>query len=86
MRNVGKLRSPTRPVFDRQATDASWHIHSNELRNKAIPVAVVIGADPSIGYVSFRKCPIRWMDFAVAGARRGEPVELVPCETIPIGG
>jgi UbiD family decarboxylase len=45
---------------------------------------VVIGADPSIGYVSVSKMSEAMDEFAVAGALRGEPVELVPCETIPL--
>jgi UbiD family decarboxylase len=44
----------------------------------------VIGADPSIGYVSVSKISEELDEFAVAGALRGAPVELVPCETVPL--
>lgn len=89
MRNVGTYRME---VKDRNKTgfligkrqDASWHIQKNDARNKATPVAVVIGADPSIGYVSVSKMSDTLDEFAVAGALRGEPVDLVPCETIPL--
>ena len=64
--------------------DAAWHIRKNETRNKPTPVAVVIGADPSIGYVSVSKISDALDEFAVAGALRGEPVDLVRCETIPL--
>ena len=89
MRNVGTYRME---VKDRNKTgfligkrqDASWHIHKNDARNKPTPVAVVIGADPSIGYVSVSKMSDTLDEFAVAGALRGEAVDLVPCETIPL--
>ena len=64
--------------------DASWHIQKNDLRNKPTPVAVVIGADPSIGYVSVSKISENLDEFAVAGALRGEAIDLVPCESIPL--
>jgi len=47
-------------------------------------VAVVIGAEPSIGYVSVSKISDALDEFAVAGALRGEPVDLVPAKTVPL--
>jgi UbiD family decarboxylase len=89
LRNVGTYRMQLKGrdktgflIGKRQ--DASWHIHENDLRNKPTPVAVVIGADPSIGYVSVSKMSDNLDEFAVAGALRGEAVDLVPCETIPL--
>ena len=35
--------------------DAALHIRKNNAQNKPTPMAVVIGADPSIGYVSVSK-------------------------------
>jgi UbiD family decarboxylase len=64
--------------------DAAWHIRKNEQQKKPTPVAVVIGADPSIGYVSVSKMSEALDEFAVAGALRGAPVDLVPCETVPL--
>lgn len=64
--------------------DAAMHLRKNEERNKPTPVAVVLGTDPSIGYVSVSKMSESLDEFAVAGALRGEPVELVPCETVPL--
>src|SRR4029077_13732063 len=63
---------------------AAWHIRRNNELNKPTPVAVVIGADPSIGYVSVSKMSDALDEFAVAGALRGRPVYLVPCETVPL--
>ncbi|HEY7167266.1 MAG TPA: UbiD family decarboxylase [Candidatus Binatia bacterium] len=64
--------------------DAAWHIRKNDAENTPTPVAVVLGADPSIGYVSVSKMSDALDEFAVAGALRGEPVDLVPCETVPL--
>jgi len=64
--------------------DAAWHVRKNEENNKPTPVAVVIGADPSIGFVSVSKIADYLDEFAVAGGLRGEPVDLVDCETIPL--
>ncbi len=89
IRNVGtyrmEVKGPNKTGFligKRQ--DASWHIIKNNALNKPTPAAVVIGADPSIGYVSVSKMSDALDEFAVAGGLRGEPVDLVPCETIPL--
>jgi UbiD family decarboxylase len=89
IRNVGtyrmQVKGPDKTGFligKRQ--DASWHIRKNDQQNKPTPVAVVIGSDPTIGYVSVSKMSDALDEFAVAGALRGEPVDLVPCETVPL--
>jgi len=64
--------------------DASWHLRKNESRNQPTPVAVVLGTDPTIGFVSVSKISEELDEFAVAGALGGEPVDLVPCETVPL--
>lgn len=89
VRNVGTYRMQVKGsnktgflIGKRQ--DAAMHLTKNEQQNRPTPVAVVIGADPSIGYVSVSKMSEALDEFAVAGALRGEPVELVPCETVPL--
>jgi len=64
--------------------DAAFHIRKNDDRNQPTPVAVVLGADPTIGYVSVSKMAEHLDEFAVAGGLRGEPLDLVPCETVPL--
>ena len=89
IRNVGTYRMQ---VKGRNKTgfligklqDAAFHIRKNDERNQPTPVAVVLGADPTIGYVSVSKMSEALDEFAVAGGLRGEPVELVPCETVPL--
>ena len=89
VRNVGtyrmQVKGPNKTGFligVRQ--DAAWHVKKNNELNKPTPVAVVLGADPSIGYVSVSKMSDALDEFAVAGALRGEAVDLVPCETVPL--
>lgn len=55
-----------------------------EERGLAMPVAVVVGAEPSIGMVAVAGIPDGMDEFAVAGALRQERVELVKCETVDI--
>ena len=88
-RNVGtyrmQIKGPNKTGFlIGMRQDAAWHVRKNDQQNKPTPVAVVIGADPSIGYVSVSKMSDALDEFAVAGALRGEPVDLVPCETVPL--
>lgn len=89
VRNIGtyrmQVKGPNKTGFlIGKVQDAAWHVKKNDDQNKPTPVAVVIGADPSIGYVSVSKMSETLDEFAVAGGLRGEPVELVPCETIPL--
>jgi UbiD family decarboxylase len=89
VRNVGtyrmQVKGPNKTgLLIGRRQDASWHIIKNNAKNQATPVAVVIGADPTIGYVSVSKMSETLDEFAVAGALRGEAVELVPCETVPL--
>jgi len=89
VRNVGtyrmEVKGPNKTGFlIGKHQDASWHLRKNNAQNKPTPVAVVIGADPSIGYVSVSKMSESFDEFAVAGALRGAPVDLVPCETVPL--
>jgi 4-hydroxy-3-polyprenylbenzoate decarboxylase len=60
--------------------DAAWHVRENDQQNKPTPVAVAIGADPSIESPNCR----RRLMIAGAGALRGARVDLVCCETVPL--
>jgi UbiD family decarboxylase len=44
--------------------DMAWHMYKNNAQNKPTPVAVVIGADPTIGYVSVSKMSDALDEFA----------------------
>src|SRR5919197_2104538 len=89
VRNVGtyrmEVKAPNKTgLLIGKRQDMAWHVYKNNAQNKPTPVAVVIGADPSIGYVSVSKMSEALDEFAVAGALRGEAVDLVPCETVPL--
>jgi 4-hydroxy-3-polyprenylbenzoate decarboxylase len=51
---------------------------------RKMPVAVVVGAEPTIGLVSVTRVPYEADEFAVAGGLRGAPVPLVRCETVDL--
>ena len=89
VRNIGtyrmQVKGPNKTgLLIGKRQDMAWHIYKNNALNKPTPLAVVIGADPTIGYVSVSKMSEALDEFAVAGALRGEAVDLVPCETVPL--
>jgi UbiD family decarboxylase len=89
IRNVGTYRVQIR---DRARTSIQIgkshhglvHIRKNEARGRDTPVAVVIGADPTVGLASVTGIPYGIDELAVAGALCGEPIDLVRCETIDL--
>lgn len=60
------------------------HIKKNDALNRPTPVAIVIGADPTIGLCAVAPVPTGVDEFAVAGGLRGEPLDLVKCETLDL--
>src|SRR5258705_654040 len=88
VRNVGtyrmQVKGPNKTgLLIGKRQDMAWHIYKNNAMNKPTPLAVVIGADPTIGYVSVSKMSDALDEFAVARALRGEAVDMVPFETLP---
>src|SRR5919109_1366582 len=60
-------------------------LRDQEVNILKLPVPTwTVGEDPAIGYVSVSKMSDTLDEFAVAGGLRGEPVDLVPCETVPL--
>ncbi len=49
-----------------------------------MPVAFVIGWEPSMGFTGGAPIPRAVSEYDVMGAIRDEPVELVECETVPL--
>lgn len=61
------------------------HYHAKyEARGEAMPVAVVVGTDPSIGLTSVAKIPYGIDEFDVAGGLRQSPLETVRGETVDL--
>jgi UbiD family decarboxylase len=59
--------------------DMYAHIAKNEQQGKPTPCAVVLGCDPPVPLTSVAR--VQGDEFGVAGALRGEPLEIVKCET-----
>ena len=53
-------------------------------KGEAYPVAISIGQDPAITAAAIVALPPNIDEFGLAGGIRGEPVDLVKCETIPV--
>ena len=53
-------------------------------RGESLPVAITIGQDPAVTVSAIVALPPGKDEFGLAGAIRGEPVDLVKCETIPL--
>jgi len=60
-----------------------WGIHFTKYcqRKQLMPVAVVIGYEPTLGIVAASQVPVGLDEYKVMGALRGQPVSLVKCET-----
>jgi 4-hydroxy-3-polyprenylbenzoate decarboxylase len=78
-------------VFDKQTTGMHWHRHKGgaqhyrvaERRGERLPVAVAIGADPATIYAATAPLPEDLDEMIFAGFLRQEPVEMVPCLSVP---
>jgi 4-hydroxy-3-polyprenylbenzoate decarboxylase len=89
MRNCGMYRMQ---VFDAHTTGMHWHMHKDgaahyrkaEALGMRLPVAVVVGADPSVIYAASAPMPPDIDEMLLAGFLRQSPVEMVPCETVPL--
>ena len=82
-RNCGMYRMQ---VYDGQTTGMHWQKHKQgadhyRRMNTRMPLAVVLGCDPVTLYSSILPLPPSIDEMLFAGFMRGEPVELVKCET-----
>ncbi|MFH0914499.1 MAG: UbiD family decarboxylase, partial [Chloroflexota bacterium] len=90
IRNVGvyraQVKSPTRTGV--HFGDVSRHGYMHWLkykeRGKPLPVAIVVGYPPSVGYTGISRLPYGVDEFSVAGGIAGEPLELVKCKTVDL--
>lgn len=87
--NVGTYRLQVKGprklgIMAGEQQDLSRHRREFESQNLPTPIAIVIGGDPTIEMVSVTKFPPAVNEYQIAGALRGAPVQLVPCETVPL--
>jgi len=88
-RNCGMYRMH---VYDSRTTGMHWHIHKDGAKHyrkaegmgKRLEVAVAIGSDPATMYSATAPLPEDIDEMLFAGFLRGEPVELVRCETVDL--
>ncbi len=73
-RTVGILAAPFRHIMLQRAKNP----------DEPFPVAIALGLDPAIHIATVAPFPQGTDEMSMAGALRGEPVELTPCETIPL--
>lgn len=79
-------------VYDDTTTGMHWHIHKHgsrhyqdsQRRKERLPVAVALGGDPAAIYAATAPLPDDFDEMIFAGFLRGEPVEMVPCETVDL--
>ena len=72
------------PVLMWRAQHWGGHFTKYEARGEKMPVAFVLGWEPSLGFTAGAPVPRDISEYDVMGAIRGAPVELVPCETVPL--
>jgi 4-hydroxy-3-polyprenylbenzoate decarboxylase len=71
---------------------AHWQTHRagaenyrrHQRRGEKMPVAVVLGADPTTVFAGLAPVPEGISRFAFSGFLRGESLPLVPCRTVPL--
>jgi UbiD family decarboxylase len=65
-------------------THGRQHYMKYEKAGKPMPMAVITGYDPIVFIVACTRTPPGVDEFHLAGALRGEPLEMVKCKTIDI--
>lgn len=90
VRNMGTYRCMLREAPDEMGISTqpgshlTFHFGKNERLGRATEVATVIGAEPCIGMTSVTPIPLDMDELAVSGGLKGEPIELVKCETVDL--
>ncbi|MCR4419926.1 MAG: UbiD family decarboxylase [Clostridia bacterium] len=65
---------------------ATW-LESRESCGERLEIAIAVGVDPAVLLAAVTRSPVgpdRPDKMSIAGSLRGEPVELVPCETVDL--
>jgi UbiD family decarboxylase len=90
VRNVGMYRAQIKGKdkvgiqFGTPDKHGAIHISKWWRLNKPAPAAIIVGLDPVLYVTGVSRYEYGLDEFAAAGGIRGEPVELVRCETIDI--
>ena len=81
---MSTLDKNTLSWFAPEYTHGRQHYIQYERLNKPMPMAVVTGVDPIVEIVGATRTSPGIDEFHLAGALRGEPLEMVKCKTIDI--
>ncbi len=65
-------------------THIAMHYRQREERDEPLEVAVAIGAEETVVMAAFTGVPERVDKYGIAGGLRGEPLELVKCQTVDL--
>jgi UbiD family decarboxylase len=79
-----KKKGETGVLWDLPSQHGAIHYAKYEKRNEPMPMAVVLGVDPTVIMASVSKVPLDIDEMAVAGGLRKKAIEVVPCETIDL--
>jgi 4-hydroxy-3-polyprenylbenzoate decarboxylase len=60
------------------------HWQAARRRGEDLPIAIVVGCTPNLVLPASCRIPYGLDEFSVAGGLAGEPMQLVPCKTIPL--
>ncbi len=88
-RNVGMYRIQ---IYDRRTTGMHWQIHKvgaqhhreAAAKGQRIEAAICLGGDPCLPFCAIAPLPEEIDEMMFAGFLRGQPVEMVRCETIDV--
>lgn len=73
------------PILMWRAQHIGQHVTAWQRGGSAeMPIAVAIGWEPSLGFCGGAPVPMGVCEYDVMGAIRGEPVDLVKCETVDL--
>ena len=82
----GTVLGPTHTSLRANVSRSHFQLQWDKYRHRGIPmpVAGVVGTDPSIAFVSVSRIPYGTSEHSVAGGIAGEPIQLVKCETVDL--
>jgi|307.fasta_scaffold33822_2 4-hydroxy-3-polyprenylbenzoate decarboxylase len=73
------------PILMWRAQHIGHHVTAwQQAGHNEMPIAAAIGWEPSLGFVAGSPVPKGLCEYDVIGAVRGEPVDLVKCETVDL--
>ena len=82
--NHGRWPVGAKPDPNARRKGGSYDVLKWEQQGKNAPIAIAIGMDPMMFYVTAQGVPsdkIEHAEYAIAGSWRGEPLEVVKCRT-----